>query len=241
MGSSRLPGKVLEDLGGGTVLARTVTRARAIRGVDEVVVATTRAGADDAIVAEAKRLGVHATRGSEDDVLGRYVEAAELHGAHVVVRITSDCPLLDPEVSGRVVFALHERLRTGPAVDYASNTIVRRYPRGLDTEAFTRDALGRAHALAKAAREREHVTLFMYEHPAEFTLLSVVGDVDHASHRWTVDTDRDLAMVREVYARLDRPPLGGPGRIFGMADVLALLAREPQIAAINADVAQKVP
>jgi spore coat polysaccharide biosynthesis protein SpsF len=240
MGSSRLPGKVLATLQGETVLARTVERTRAIGGVDEVVVATTRASADDAVAKEAERLNVGCTRGSEGDVLSRYVEAARLHGADVVVRITSDCPLLDPAASGRVVAALQDRLRAGEPVDYASNTIERRYPRGLDTEAFTRAALERVHRVAQAPREREHVTLYMYEHPAEFSLISVSGDADHASQRWTVDTEADLEMVRQVYARLDPvAPSARRGRIFGMEEVLALLEREPWIAAINADVEQK--
>ena len=240
MGSSRLPGKVLAALEGETVLGRTVERARAIGGVDEVVVATTRASADDAVVQEAERLNVGCTRGSEDDVLSRYVEAARLHGADVVVRITSDCPLLDPAASARVVAALHDQLRAGAPADYASNTIERRYPRGLDTEAFTSTALYRVDRLAQAPREREHVTLYMYEHPTEFTLISVPGDADHAAQRWTVDTETDLEMVRQVYARLDTVALAARrGRIFGMAEVLALLEREPWIAAINAGVEQK--
>jgi spore coat polysaccharide biosynthesis protein SpsF len=235
MGSSRLPGKVLARVEGNTVLGHTVERARAIAGVDDVVVATTPAASDDAVVAEAARLGVGCTRGSEHDVLSRYVEAAAAHRADVIVRITSDCPLLDPVVSARVVAALHDRLRAGAAADYASNTIERRDPRGLDTEAFTAAALGRADAQARAPREREHVTLYLYEHPAEFTLISVPGAVDHAAQRWTVDTESDLRLVREVYARL------ATRRMFGIDDVLALIAREPWIAAINADVEQKRP
>jgi len=217
------------------VLGHTVARARAIAGVDQVVVATTTAASDDAVVAEADRLGVATTRGSEDDVLGRYVAAAAAHGADAVVRITSDCPLLDPVVSARVVAALHTGLAAGARIDYASNTIDRRDPRGLDTEAFTVAALHRAAAAARAPRHREHVTLYMYEHPAEFALVSVPGGADHAAHRWTVDTERDLRLVREVFARL------GADRLFGMDDVLALIAREPWIAAINADVEQKRP
>lgn len=242
IGSSRLPGKVLAAVESDSVLGHTVRRARAIAGVDEVVVATTTAPGDDAVIAEAARLGVAVTRGSEHDVLGRYVAAAAAHAADVVVRITSDCPLLDPAVSARVVAALHARLAAGPRADYASNTIERRDPRGLDTEAFTVDALRRADAAARAPREREHVTLYMYEHPGEFALVSVPGEVDHADQRWTVDTDADLRLVREIYARLGRRRGGAAGApAFDMHDVLALIAREPWIAAINADVEQKRP
>lgn len=231
MGSTRLPGKVLERVGEWTVLGHTVARARAIPGVDEVVVATTRSDADVAVVREAERLGARWWRGSEDDVLSRYVGAARASGADAIVRITSDCPLLDPDASGLVTAALI----AGEGADYASNTIERRYPRGLDTEAFTRGALERAAEQAAAPREREHVTPFIYEHPESFRLRSVRGEVDHSRHRWTVDTAEDLQLVREVYARV--APEHGP--IFGMGPILDLLAREPWIAALNQHVEQK--
>jgi spore coat polysaccharide biosynthesis protein SpsF len=235
MGSTRLPGKVLEVVEGQTVLGHTVRRAQRIEGVDRVVVATTIAPDDDAVVAECDRLGVRWGRGSEDDVLARYVEAARASEAELVVRITSDCPLLDPRVSADVVRAMTDPLARGEAVDYASNTISRRYPRGLDTEAFTIEALERAHRTARTPREREHVTLTMYEHPADFRLVSVAPDRDASAHRWTVDTAEDLELVREVMARL----VPAHGAFFGLEEVLALLEREPWIAAINRHVEQK--
>ncbi len=229
MGSTRLRAKVLAVVEGATVLAHTVARARAITGVDEVLVATTVGETDDAVVAEAERLGAPWWRGSEDDVLSRYVGAARSSGADRVVRITSDCPLLDPVESSKVIAALTDDF------DYACNTLERRHPRGLDTEVFTRAALERAAAAATTQREREHVTLHLYEHPASFRVLSVRGDVDHSTHRWTVDTAEDLQLVREVYARL--APRHGP--LFGMAPILELLEREPWIAALNQHIEQK--
>jgi spore coat polysaccharide biosynthesis protein SpsF len=233
MGSTRLPGKVLMDLAGETVLARGLRRALRIPGVDQVVVATTERAQDDAIIAEAERTGCGVFRGSEEDVLSRYLGAAERFGADLVVRITSDCPLLDPQVSGKVVALLKKTIRAGERADYCSNTLARTYPRGLDTEAFTRSALERTAAQAGPGREREHVTLRIYEHPQDFRLLSVKHEVDHSRHRWTVDTEDDLRVVREIYARL------GGLREFGMEEVLALLAREPWIAEINAHIEQK--
>jgi spore coat polysaccharide biosynthesis protein SpsF len=235
MGSSRLPGKVLEDVEGLTVLGHTVRRAQAISGVDRVVVATTRSSGDDAIVAECERLGVPWGRGSEDDVLSRYVDAARATEAELVVRITSDCPLLDPTESARVVGALKEALGRCEPIDYASNTIERRLPRGLDTEAFTREALERAHRGASSPREREHVTLTMYEHPADYRLLSVIAPYDASQHRWTVDTAEDLQLVREVMARL----VPTHGYAFGLAEILAVIEREPWIASLNRHVEQK--
>jgi spore coat polysaccharide biosynthesis protein SpsF len=228
-GSTRLPGKVLIEVEGQSILGHTVQRARAIEGVDEVVVATTREPSDDAVVAEAQRLGAPWVRGSEHDVLSRYLDAARAHEADVVLRITSDCPLLDPAVSSRIVRGFRT---AGAELDYAAT---RDYPRGLDTEVLTRETLERTGELARAPREREHVTLYIYEHPETFRLRFFHAEVNHASHRWTLDTDDDLRLVRAVYERL--APTHGV--MFGMPEVLALLEREPWIAELNAHVVQK--
>lgn len=235
IGSTRLPGKVLELVEGRTVLGHTVARARAVPGVDDVVVATSDLDRDDAIIREADRLGVRWWRGSEADVLSRYLGAARDSRADVIVRLTSDCPLLDPQISGLVVSAVLSRIEAGAPVDYASNSIDRRYPRGLDTEAFTTLALERASGLAAETREREHVTVYLYEHPTLFQLVSVPGETDCSHHRWTVDTPEDLQLVRAIYAHL----APAHGLDFGMRPVLDLLAREPWIADINRHVAQK--
>lgn len=228
MGSTRLPGKVLNDLEGETVLARVVNRLRRARLIDEVLVATTDRAADDAIVTECRRLSVPVSRGDQDDVLDRYFRAAQLAKADVVVRITSDCPLIDPEITDKTIAAF---LKTRP--DYASNALVRTYPRGLDTEVMLAAALGRAWQEARKPYEREHVTPYLYEHPADFKILSVTGDADHSGHRWTVDTPEDLALVRAIYARLKDNPM------FLWSDVLDLLEREPGLVELNRSVRQK--
>src|SRR5579884_2060182 len=150
MGSTRLPGKVLKDLAGETVLARVVNRTRRARLLDEVVVATSVLPSDDAIVRECERLAVRYFRGNEADVLDRYHQVATETKADVVVRITSDCPLIDPEVTDKTIQAFLEK---NP--DYASNVIVRTYPRGLDTEVISRRALARAWERAQEGYERE--------------------------------------------------------------------------------------
>lgn len=232
-GSTRLPRKVLRDLEGQSMLQRTLERARRVDGVDEVVIATTKAPSDLAIVEEAERLGVKWFRGSEQDVLSRYLGTAEAFEADVVVRITSDCPLLDPEVSGTVVARLKESLASTNSADYCSNGLPHRtFPRGLDTEAMTIGALERAGQRARTAREREHVSIYLYEHPNEFRLLGVESPVDESRHRWTVDTEEDLRFVREIYRRFGERP-------FGWKDVLSLLEREPELVSINAHVEQK--
>jgi spore coat polysaccharide biosynthesis protein SpsF len=228
MGSTRLPGKVLKDLAGATVLERVVSRLRRCRLVSEVVVATSAEQADDAILNECQRLGTDVFRGSEQDVLDRYYRAAQQARAEVVVRITSDCPLIDPGVSDKTIQAfLSER------PDYASNALERTYPRGLDTEVMTFDALKSAWTEARQAYQREHVTPFLYQHPERFKLLSVKGDRDYSQCRWTLDTPEDLEFLRAVYAR------SFEGEDLTWQDVLNIVEREPELAEINRHVVQK--
>lgn len=232
-GSTRLPAKVLKDIEGETMLARVVQRVRRAKQINEFLVATTDRPADDAILEECKRLAVKVSRGDQDDVLDRYYRAAQLAKAEVVVRITSDCPLIDPEVIDKTVAAF---LEAKP--DYASNALERTYPRGLDTEVMSFTALSRAWQEARKPYEREHVTPYIYEHPEKFKLLSVTGAADFSSHRWTVDTAEDLEFVRAVYGRFQANPEFS-GREFSGRDVLDLLEREPELQAINQNVQQK--
>lgn len=230
MGSSRLPGKVLMDIAGRSMLARVVERVQRAPGIHEVVVATTVAPADDAVAAEAGRLGVTCFRGSEQDVLDRYYQCAQAHAAQVIVRVTADCPLLDPEVTGHVVAAFLEH-----RPDYASNTLERTYPRGLDTEVFSMDALTRAWREALQPHQREHVTPYFYENPDVFRLLPVpeTSGGEFSVHRWTVDTPADLELVRTVYALL------GAEASLSWHQVVALFIHRPHLLEINAHVEQK--
>lgn len=227
MGSTRLPGKVLMDLQGQTVLARVTGRLRCAASLDEVVVATSVAAADAGIERECERLGVRVFRGNESDVLERYREAAARFQADAVVRITADCPLVDPGVVNDVVEAFKAH-----APDYASNVLVRTYPRGLDTEVFSREALERAAAEATQPYQREHVTPYFYEHPLRFRLHPVTGPRDVSVMRWTLDTADDLRFLRAIYARL-------PEGTSPWTEVLRILEQEPGLAALNAGVEQK--
>jgi spore coat polysaccharide biosynthesis protein SpsF len=228
MGSTRLPGKVLKDLGGETILAQVVTRARRARLLDQVLVATSVRPIDELIVRECERLSVAYFCGDEVDVLDRYFQAAQLAKADIVVRITSDCPLIDPEVTDKTIRAF---LETSP--DYASNTMVRTYPRGLDTEVMSLKALARAWEKAREPYEREHVTPYLVEHPSEFVLQSVTGDEDYSQHRWTVDTPQDYEFAKAVYNRL------GAKTLFSWRDVLDLLDHAPDLLELNRSVSQK--
>jgi len=228
MGSTRLPGKVLKDIEGETVLTRVIGRLRRATRIHELLVATTDSAADDAIVEECRKSSVAVCRGDQFDVLDRYYRSAQFARADIVVRITSDCPLLDPEITDKTIAAfLEER------PDYASNVLVRTYPRGLDTEVISVVALARAWQAARKPYEREHVTPYIYEHPADFRLQSVTGDEDYSGNRWTLDTPEDLKFVRSVYARLKEHPR------FSWRDVLDLVGREPELIAVNRSVMQK--
>ena len=228
MGSTRLPGKVLVDICGQTMLSRVVRRAGAAKLIDRVVVATTPHESDAPVVEECRRLDVPCFLGSADDVLDRYNRAAEAHGADVVVRITSDCPLIDPLESDRVVRAF---LDSRP--DYASNVLRRTYPRGLDTEVMSAATLAHAWLEAREHYERVHVTPYIYGHPETFRLLSVTGREDHSRHRWTVDTPADLKFVRGVYRLLARRATAG------WRDVLSIVEQNPQLVEINQGVRHK--
>jgi len=228
MGSTRLPGKVLRDLAGETMLARVVKRLRGAQLLDEVLIATTDRPNDDAIVAECRRSSVAVFRGDQDDVLDRYFKAANSRDADIVVRITSDCPLIDPEITDQSIRAF-----MGKLPDYASNTIVRTYPRGLDTEVVSMAALTRAWQAARRPYEREHVMPYIVEHPEEFVLLPVVGDQDYSMHRWTVDMPEDFEFVQAIYNRLKGK------EAFSWREVLDVLDREPELLDLNRCVVQK--
>ena len=228
MGSSRLPQKVLMDLGGATVLDRVLNRLERSRMIQELLVATTTEPADDAIVEHCERTGWKVFRGSEQDVLDRYYQAAKYMHADVVVRITSDCPVIDPEVTDATIRAFLDR-----GADYASNIRVRTYPRGLDTEVMTVQALERAWRESTKPYQREHVTPYIYENPGEFKLHGIENDTDCSQHRWTVDTPEDLQLLQAIYRRF------GGRDDFGWREVLELVESDPSLSDINRHIAQK--
>lgn len=231
MTSTRLPGKVLMDLAGRPMLAQQLRRLQRCRRVDEIVVATTTNAADDPVVALARAEGVRDFRGSERDVLSRYAGAARETRADLVVRVTADCPLIDPETVDRVIGAAQD---DAAACDYASNVIQRTYPRGLDAEVLYADALARLDRLARSPAGREHVTHFLLnERPELFLMRSVTDSEDHSDLRWTVDTADDMAMVRRLYDELNL------GREFrGYREILAYVRAHPELAGMNAHVPQ---
>lgn len=231
MGSTRLPGKVMLDLAGKPILSHVIDRCKAISLVDEVVIATTTSSMDDTIVDLAHTENVGIYRGSETNVLQRYYEAAKASRSDIVVRVTSDCPLLDPDISSKVVRCFRE----STLLDYCSNTIQRTFPQGLDTEVFSMQALEKSYYNANKAYEQEHVTPYIYQNPNLFKMVQLcVKDKDYSSYRWTVDTPDDYELIKIVYDRLYLPH-----EIFTYGQVLELFEREHHLANINSHIVQK--
>ena len=203
LGSTRLPGKVLRPLGGRTMLECVMLRLADCQTIDQLVIATTTQPADRELIEFCRHRNWHFYAGSENDVLSRYVDAAEKYSADRIVRITSDCPLIAPQLVDQTV----DLMNTAPGIDYASNFHPRRtYPRGLDCEAMTRQTLNRIDRLARTPRYREHVTLYAYQHPEKFTIASINGTEDWSHLRWTVDTEDDLKLASEIYRHFGDEP-----------------------------------
>lgn len=224
MGSTRLPGKVLVDIVGHPMLWHVVNRTYAARRLDQVVVATSDEPSDDAIAMFCAKSRFECSRGSACDVLDRFYNAAKHYGADVIVRLTADCPLIDPRVIDRVVDVYLEG-----NYDYVTNTLRYTYPDGLDVEVFSFDALQRAAQEARTPIDREHVTPY-FRTSGSYRLCNVESDVDlsHRNLRWTVDEPADLEFVRAVYAYL-----WSERQLFGLDDVLQLLDQKPELTEMN--------
>jgi len=227
IGSTRLPGKVLQELAGCTVLHHVLARCQKTPGADVVVCAVPDEPQSVELKAIATKIGAVTFRGSETDVLDRYLGAARAVGADVIMRVTSDCPLIDPKICGDVL-----ALRESEGAGYATNNMPRSFPHGLDCEAFTMGALAEAAAKANDRYDREHVTPWLRRaaHVKRVNLNS--GNPALATHRWTLDYPEDLEFFRAVFAALP------PASAGHMADVLAFLSAHPDIIAINASRSQ---
>lgn len=230
MGSSRLPGKVLQTVAGHPMLWHIVDRLRRAPGLSKVVVATSTAAVDEPVRALAAEIGVPCYAGSELDVLDRFYQAAKLHDADPVIRITADCPFVDPELVGKVL-ALYQSggydytaAATGCVAFYSDGF---KYPDGLDNECFSFAALETAHRDTQVRSDREHVTPYLYR-SKRFKVGLVPAEGDWGALRWTVDHAEDLALVRRVYETLYRPD-----RPFLMRDILELVAANPDLSRLN--------
>lgn len=225
MASTRLPGKVLLPLAGHSVLWHVLTRCAAVQSADLVCCAIPDDGSCEEIAAETERAGAIVARGPEDDVLARYLHAAEMLDADVVLRVTSDCPVIDPTACAAVLHA-----RAEAAADYACNNMPRGWPHGLDCEAFTRASLARAAELANEPDDREHVTPWL-RRDTSVSRVHVAGPGKAvAQHRWTLDYPEDYRFFEALFKALPPPP-----HIASFAEILATVEAVPEIAALNAD------
>jgi len=229
-GSSRLPGKVLLPALGRTLLELQIERLHACAHRFDIVVATTLSPAEVGIFEAAARAGVPCLPGHPTDLLERHHAAGRSFRADVVVKIPSDCPLIDPAAVDRVLSAFHERAGN---IDFVSNLHPATYPDGNDVEVMTMDALDIARNEAKRAFEREHTTPFIWNQPERFRLANVTCETGRdlsMTHRLTLDYPEDYTLIRQIFERL----YCRPGHVFSLAAILGLLDSDPALAATNA-------
>ena len=222
MGSSRLLGKVLKEILGKPVLWHLINRLRRSRLIDKIVTATTVKEEDKPILALADDLGIDSFAGSEDDVLDRYYQAAKRYNADTIVRITADCPMIDPEVTDRIIGHF---LKNRHNLDYVHTGLS--FPDGLDTEVFTFDALERAWLEARWLSQREHVTTYI-KSSGLFRIATVEYEGDLSHMRWVVDDEKDFQLVSEIFRSLYKED-----QIFHLRDILDFLEKRPELLDLN--------
>ncbi|EPG75814.1 cytidylyltransferase [Leptospira fainei serovar Hurstbridge str. BUT 6] len=231
MTSSRLPGKILKEILNKPLLEYQVERLRRVKEADGIVIATTINETDLPVVELCKKLDVPYYRGSEIDVLSRYYEAATYFGLNDIIRVTSDCPVIDPGIVSKVIKSY---LESKNSIDYASNSLERSYPRGMDTEIFSYEALTRAHLEAREPAHREHVTAYIYANPDKFRLKSIVSSIDNSNFRLTVDTPEDFQLIKVIIEALYPK-----NHEFGIDEIINFLNEFPEHLKINEHVIQK--
>ncbi len=230
MRSTRLAGKVLLPILGRPMLELMIERLRQVPDLDAIVIATTTDASCDPIEQLAGRLGVGCFRGSEDDVLGRVLKAAESAQADLIVELTADCPLIDPHLTGLAIDAYRQA-----GVDYVANCLTEPYPRGMDVQVFSTATLQEVARLTDDPADHEHVSLYIYEHPERFRILEVPIEQPGASElRLTVDTPEDFALVKHIYESLyPQSPR------FGLPEIVELFSQQPELREMNAGIRQK--
>ncbi|USK69968.1 glycosyltransferase family protein [Peribacillus asahii] len=230
MGSTRLPGKVLKRVNGIPLLQYQIERMKKSNLINGLVIATTEQDLEEPILELCEKMNISAFRGSEKDVLDRYCGAAQKYNADVIVRMTSDCPIIDPNIIDQVI-----QYYLDHSYDYVSNTQIRTFPRGMDTEVFSRKLLEKAQMNAQKEYEREHVTPYFYMNPDKYSIGQFVNRGQDVSHyRLTVDTEEDLKLIsillKELYPK---------NQFFDLEMILDKLRKEPHLAEINKHIQQK--
>lgn len=233
MGSTRLPGKVMKKIFDKTVLEHVVCRLTKSEFLSDIIIATTVGECDNDIYKEAERLSVKSYRGSENDVLSRYYNAAKENGSDIVVRVTSDCPVIDPQIIDSMLEKFL-KLYKNNEIDYMSNTLKRTFPRGLDAEIIPFAVLEKANIEANKQYEREHVTPYIYQNYGIFKLVGFENSVNYSEYRWTLDTPEDFEVITRIYEELYKTD-----GMFYLDDIIDLMKRCPEIKNINDNIEQK--
>ncbi|MDR5659781.1 glycosyltransferase family protein [Serpentinicella sp. ANB-PHB4] len=231
MGSSRLPGKVMKKLKGKTVLQHVIDRVKQSKMIDEIVIATTVHERDDAIENEALNCGVKVYKGNEEDVLSRYYYAAKENEIDIILRITSDCPLIDPFIMDSVI-TNYLKGDYDIVTNAGSDLSQRTFPRGLDIEIFSDDILKKAFNNAKQTYQREHVTPYIYEHSEK--IFYHKNDINYSNYRLTLDTEEDFELITQIYNRLYKGK-----HDFYLNELIELIIQEPALYYINSQIKQK--
>ena len=227
MGSSRLPGKTLMKLDETkTTLDFVINQLSFSKLIDRIVIATTSLDEDNVIEEKSKEFGIDCFRGSKTDVLDRYYSCAKQFEMKTIVRITADCPIIDPTIVDKVI----EQFHSGN-YDYVTNTIIRTYPVGTDVEIFSFQSLERSWHEAKLPSEREHVTPFLREKKSKFKIKNVENVENMSNLRWTLDMNEDLILIRKIVSKMKKRPIL-------MNDVLDLFSKEPELISINEHIAK---
>lgn len=225
-GSNRFPDKIFADISGYPLIWHVINRLKHAKTLDQIVLATTLSPSDDKLYGWALDNNLEVYRGSETNVLNRFLKAAEFVGADVIVRITADDPLKEPTIIDEAVIKFFEG-----DIDLVTNNYPPTYPEGLDVEVFSRNALNRAEKESSNPFEHEHVTQYFYRNPKLFKIYNITNNFDLSYLRWTVDFDVDLEMIRKIYALLFK----NAQEIFSLSDVLSVLQKYPEISHINSE------
>ena len=223
--SKRLANKVLKEIEGTPMICHIINRIKRSRNVEQIILATTDNDSDKILLDIAEKFKIIGFAGDEDDVLGRFFNAATSFLADPIVRITGDCPLVDPELLDSMIQIFLEN-----KYDYISNTIERTFPDGLDIEIFSFDALKKAHEEAKWSSEREHVTPFIIKNQDLFKVYNYKNKQDLSNLRWCVDEEDDLLMVKQIFHEM------GTKQFFSTSDIIELISNNPKIAEINKNI-----
>jgi spore coat polysaccharide biosynthesis protein SpsF len=220
--STRLPNKILKEIEGIPLISHVIERIKTVKTIQQIILATTT-NTNDKILSEiSKKHNINFFSGDEDDVLNRFFQAATKFHGNPIIRITGDCPLIDPTLISQIIefFQKHD-------FDYVSNTIDRTFPDGLDVEIFSYDLLKEIHEKSKWSSEREHVTPFVAKNPHRFKIYHYKTKHDFSHLRWCVDEENDLLLIRKIFDKMK------PNKFFTMNEVLQLILKNTALSEIN--------